>query len=990
MRKLDFDEAVAERGFLAGGNAPEDVPYMIALFRHFSEWSYMAAAIDVWARADEQIVQLVAWADELHNAIVRDTLSPHDEARLMIEIERVNKAVTPLEHQFSEILGEAAREIRRLMMQTIFLLTAALLAGGLLISSSIASGLRIQLQRIRDGALRVANGDLRQPIAVTSGDEVGSLARAFNDMIRSRRVAEENLNRALSILSATLESTADGILVVDRQGHIVRFNRRFIELWRLPADVVASGDDERAIATVLPQLEQPEAFVRKIREVYADPAAESFDVLLLKDGKVVERYSRPQHIGGEYVGRVWSFRDVTLRKQVEEELKRARDQALRASRAKSEFLANMSHEIRTPMNGVIGMTGALLDTSLSGPQKEIAETIRLSAESLLTIINDILDLSKIEAGAMRTEVVELSVAHVLERAAGSLAERAQAKGLELVSSLGPGVAPRLRGDPGRIQQILMNLVSNAVKFTERGEVAVRAQVEGLHPNGPVIRFSVRDTGIGISREEQERLFRPFSQADNSTTRRFGGTGLGLVISKQLVELMGGEIGVQSAPAAGSTFWFTVPLLNEGAGDTDVEATSLPHIEGLRALVVDDSGISRHSLAEQMQAWGLAVDEAENGMAALKRLEAAAGSGRPYSVALIDQSMPGMDGMELVKEVRSRPKLAGLQLVLLRSLGANDDTESLQKVGVRTALTKPVRQSVLYNTLLAAAGTKPENARKSSDDAAPVAETTLGRQWRILVAEDSPINQKVARHHLQRLGQRADYAANGIEAVEALRKQPYDVVLMDCQMPEMDGYEATAEIRKFEGAKRHAWIVAMTAHAMAGDREKCLAAGMDDYVAKPISVPALRDALERFERRDAGRSTQGLEDALVASGRRETAVAPPVNMSRFSEWANNEPQFIRELADLFVEQTTLQLELLHRAVDDGSTAAVEQIAHRCKGSSATCGADLLAGMFRELESAAHEGHIEDAGPRMRHIDREFARTRDFLETMRPSAQPSVAA
>ncbi|HZP11729.1 MAG TPA: response regulator [Nevskiaceae bacterium] len=990
LQKPDFNPAIAAQGFVAGGNAPADVTSMISLFRNFHDLRYMAQAIQIWQLADAQIDALVKCADELHAAISAGTLTPAEESRLLAEIEHINSAVTPLEQRFSATLGEGARWIRSLMLESIFLLAAVLLAGGLLISARIAHGLRSRLQAIHDGAERVIQGNLSQPIAVTSRDEVGQLATVFNDMIGTRRHAEESLNRALSLLGATLESTDDGILVVDREGRIVRFNRRFVELWKLPDDVVASGDDGRALATVLPQLEDPEGFLHKVRELYADPSAESSDMLQLKDGKVFERYSRPQQVDGEYVGRVWSFRDVTLRKQAEEDLKRARDQALQASRAKSEFLANMSHEIRTPMNGVIGMTGALLDTPLSSAQKEIAETIRLSAESLLTIINDILDLSKIEAGAMRTEVVDLAVSRVVERAVSALAERAHHKGLELISAVDPAIAPMLRGDPGRVQQVLMNLVSNAVKFTERGEVLVRAAIVRETDSTLVVRFSVRDTGIGISKEEQDRLFRPFSQADSSTTRRFGGTGLGLVISKQLVELMGGEMGVDSKPGAGSTFWFTVPLQRQGAGDTTGEAVSLPHIEGLRALVVDDSQSSRRSLAEQMQSWGLAVDEADSGAVALKRLESAASSGRPYSLALIDQQMPGMDGMQLAREIRARPRLAGVHLVLLRTLGAAEDPEGLQAAGVRTALSKPVRQSMLYNTLLATAGTRPESARKTSDEVAPVADTALSRQWRILVAEDSPINQKVAKHYLQRLGQKADFAANGIEALEALRRQPYDIVLMDCQMPEMDGYEATGEIRRFEGARRHAWIIAMTAHAMAGDREKCLAAGMDDYVPKPISGSALRDALERFERRDASNSMAGLDEALSATGIADKIVAAPINVQRFSEWANNEPQFIRELADLFVDQTTQQLSLLHKAVDEGAPASVEQIAHRCKGSSATCGAETLARMFKELEFAAHDGHLENAGERMRNIDREFARARDFLKTMRPSALPAAVA
>jgi PAS domain S-box-containing protein len=751
---------------------------------------------------------------------------------------------------------------------------------------------------------------------------------------RERATAERVSREGAQRMRALISSVANGIVLIDEEQRMLEVNPAAERMFGYAA--------AELLGCTLSQLIPGDA---------AHPAAASPDAVegvgRRRSGEtfMVELAVNETPLRGALM-RTVVLRDITEQKRAQQALIEASEAAASANRAKSEFLANMSHEIRTPMNGVLGMTELLLETELHALPREYAESIRDSAKSLLTVVNDILDYSKVEAGKLELERIEMDLRDVVEDVARLVAVQAHVKPIEVfahVDSLLPDV---VIGDPGRVRQALLNLGSNAVKFTQAGEIELALKV--LHSDGAQlqVRCEVRDTGIGIASQAIEALFKPFSQMDSSTTRRFGGTGLGLSIVRSLADLMGGTAGVESTLGRGSTFWFTA---NFGVAEAPAAQSTQPAVvPDQRVLLVDDNATNRRVIGTQLERIGFPTTVAESGANALALLEQAQQRGQPFQVALIDQHMPEMDGAQLGAQLGSDSQHAGLRLVLLTSMGRRGDARRFSELGFAAYLLKPVSQRDLRDCLQRLFVVE-EPGRST-----PLITRHQLRAWRtqeqprLLLVDDNAVNLKVGKGLLDRMGYHVETANNGLEAIAAWEQRRYDAILMDCQMPLLDGYQATREIRRREAGKRHVPILAVTAHAMLGAEEECRAAGMDAYQSKPLDRQRLQECLEALLARAPQSEPTGEAAPSVDFGQ-----ARQVDWARVEQATGGDPAFAAELSATFVASAAQTLEQIDAAVQNRDGASLQRAAHTLKGAAASIGAPLCQSLAGNMEVLAKE-------------------------------------
>ena len=798
---------------------------------------------------------------------------------------------------------------------------------------------------------------------------------------QQRRDAEHAVIDSAERTRVVIDNVIDGIILTDAAGLIVQLNRAAERIYGYTANEAIG----RAMQTLMSK--DGATFVEVIgacgadRESHANrDVANAASVIrevvgLRNNGESfeMELAVTPTPLSGQNMFTV-VVRDITQQKRTHQALVEASEAAAAANRAKSEFLANMSHEIRTPMNGVLGMTELLMDTPLDRVQRDYTDTIRDSAKSLLTVVNDILDYSKVEAGKLELEEIDMDLRDVVEDVARLIAMQAHSKELEVNAHVDSSLPDMLIGDPGRMRQVLLNLGSNAVKFTEHGEVRINLSVQSVDVAQLQIRCEVCDTGIGIPARRLEMLFKPFTQVDSSMTRRFGGTGLGLSIVRSLVELMGGEVGVESTVGKGSTFWFTARF-TVATRTASPAATSKTSLSGQRVLIIDDNPTNRRVLAMQVQRCGLQSTAVASSPEALNELERAQAAGQAFDIALIDQQMPGFDGAKLGAILSTDARYRSMRLVLLTSMGRRGDARRFSDLGFAAYLLKPTTQRDLADCLALVVSDKRDKASVPIITRHQLRAKRSREQRHLLLVDDNPVNQKVGKAILERLGYRVDMATNGIEGLAAWERTRYDAILMDCQMPEMDGYQATREIRRREQGLRRVPIVAVTAHAMAGAEEECLAAGMDAYQSKPLDRESLGQCLQRiFEDVEENETVQ----EEIPRERPQTLDGIPVDWRKIDEAAGGDSEFALELVNTFVGSSDESIQQIATALAAQDLPAAQRAAHSLKGAAGSLGAMTSRLLAANLETAAKEGSMSEATLIFEALRNEVARAKEYMQ------------
>jgi len=878
----------------------------------------------------------------------------------------------------------AIRHFAALFFSGMLLVLLLAAAGVWLLAGSVTSSLHQFTEAL--AGIDLSRLSTVKPMQVNQSDEIGLLAETFNSFIAALCERETSLSETRDELLSITNSTPNAIIMMDSAGLITFWNPAAERIFGYSVGEVLGKNLHKLLVPQEYHDAHQAAMPQFIQSGQGNAIGETVELRAIRKDR--HEMTVSISLSSVCLQGVWHavgiLRDISDIKQHQLDLIEARNTAEAANIAKSEFLASMSHEIRTPMNGVIGMTGLLLETQLDDEQRRYAEIVRTSGESLLALINDILDFSKIEANKLDLEILDFDLSYLLDDFTSTLAIRAEEKGLELLCAPDLDVPTLLRGDPGRLRQILTNLTGNAIKFTQAGEVVVRVSLAEKNENDFLLRFSVRDTGIGIPADKIHQLFHKFSQVDASTTRKYGGTGLGLAISKQLAELMGGETGVNSEEGKGSEFWFTVRL-GKQAKESPHENIPLADLQSVRVLIVDDNATNCEIQTRRFAFWGMRPAEAQNGPEALQRLYDALHENDPFAIAVIDMQMPGMDGETLGRTIKADKRLADIQMVMLTSLGTRGDARHFQEIGFAAYATKPIQHQEL-KTVLSLVLADPargqtfqsivtrHTARETKNPFPDYTAQFPGYTARILLAEDNITNQHVALGILKQLGLRADAVANGAEVLKALELLPYDLVLMDVQMPEMDGLEATGHIRNRQSAVRNhdIPIIAMTANALQGDREICLQAGMNDYVSKPVSPQVLAKALKKWLPQETLTTTAQLS---VTSDQSSSVVSqdselPVFDRAGMLERLMDDEELLQVVVDGFLGDIPVQIEALKGYIGNGDVAATERQAHNIKGASANVGGETLRAVACEMEKAAKAGDMAAVKTQIVELEAQF--------------------